>query len=170
LKKARKGACKALASAEIQQVTNDRLLEVAKTEKQKQGRKKGKDYGSGRVIGIEVIEQREQEARDNAFLRAWKEDFARINLGVFTDSKAKSRKGKEKALEASVSLLDARLFNEPIALSPTKRKRKALDQEIAPRKKSKGLQEKEVEAEQEPEIRTRVGRAIKKTSKVQKRV
>jgi hypothetical protein len=64
-----KGTCKALASTEIQQVTNDRLLVVAKTEKKKGARTKGKDCSYGRVIGIEIIGQIEQEVRDKAFLK-----------------------------------------------------------------------------------------------------
>jgi len=64
LKKLQKGACKAITVAETQQITNERLLEVAKEEKNRNKRKKGKDYRIGRVIGIEVLEQRDKEARD----------------------------------------------------------------------------------------------------------
>jgi hypothetical protein len=116
---------------------------VAKEEKRKGARKKEKDYGYGRVMGIEVIEQRDQEARDKAFLKAWKEDFTRINLDVFAGPKAKppckkrTRKGKEKALEATVAplaLLDPSLFNDnleatSIVSSPIKEKRKASEDE-----------------------------------------
>ena len=70
LKRARKGACKAIANAKIQQITNDRLLEVAKEEKKRRGRKKAKDYGYGGVIGIEALKAKEQEERDRQFLLA----------------------------------------------------------------------------------------------------
>jgi hypothetical protein len=56
LKKLQKGACKALATAETNRITNNRLLEVAREEKQKGKRKKGKDCGFGRVMGVEVLE------------------------------------------------------------------------------------------------------------------
>ena len=48
---------------------NDRLLEVAKEQKRKGSRKKGKDCGIGRVIGIKVIEEREEKAREATFLK-----------------------------------------------------------------------------------------------------
>jgi hypothetical protein len=142
-------------------------------------------------MGIEVIEEREQEARDRKLLKAWKEEFCRINLEVFVGPKAKSpckkptRKGKEKetALEAMIEPLPLlpRLFDANLrATSPTKAptakgkgkgKEKASKEEIEPRKKSKGLQEEEragIEADAQPEMRTRVGRAVKRTSKAQK--
>jgi hypothetical protein len=176
LKKARKGACKALADSNIQRVTNDRLLEVAKEQKRRGTRKRAENCSNGRVIGIEAIEEREQKARDNAFLKAWKEDFAIIDPKIFIEPKAKSRKRKRKVTdaeaeaeaeaEATILLVDYRLFEEPIG-SPTKKGKKS-----KPRKKAKGAQKTvEIEAESwsESEVRTRVGRVIKRTSKVQKR-
>jgi hypothetical protein len=56
LKKLRKGTCKAIASAETHRITNNRLLKVAKEEKKKGKRKKGKNCSFGRVMGIEVLE------------------------------------------------------------------------------------------------------------------
>jgi hypothetical protein len=107
-------------------------------------------------------------------LKAWKEDFAIINPKVFIEPKAKSRKRKRKVTdaeaeaeaEATILLVDYRLYEEPIR-SPTKKGKKA-----KPRKKANGLQETvEIEAESwlESEVRTRAGRVIKRTSKVQKR-
>jgi hypothetical protein len=119
-------------------------------------------------------------------LKAWKEDFAIIDPKVFIEPKAKSRKRKRKVTdaeaeaeakakaqaeaeaeaEATILLVDYRLYEEPIR-SPTKKGKKA-----KPRKKAKGLQETvEIEAESwsESEVRTRAGRVIKRTSKVQKR-
>ena len=185
LKKVRKGAYKALTAAEIQRVTNNRLLEVAKEEKKRKSRKKGKDCGYGRVMGIEVLQQREQEQKEREFLNAWKEDFGMISLEVFMDSKAtrKPRKKKEKALEPSeapvsfdstvlfdvaITSSNTRLIDKPSISSYAKGKgnRKALDTGLEPRKKLKGPQTEQPVARQEPEVRTRAGRAIKKTSKL----
>ena len=72
--------------------------------------------------------------------------------------------------EATIPLLDPRLFREPIGSSSTKGKRKA--SQAKPRKKVKVLQETiaiEAESWSESEVRTRAGRVIKRTSKVQKR-
>jgi hypothetical protein len=53
-----------ITNAETHCITNNWLLEVAKEEK-----KKGKNCSFGRVIGIEVLEQRDKEARDRAILK-----------------------------------------------------------------------------------------------------
>jgi len=183
LKKAQKGACKAIANAETQRVTNDRLLEVAKEQKRKGSRKKGTGCSVGRVMGIEIIEEREQKTREAAFLKAWKEDFSIIDPEVFTEPKARSRKRKGKAIEATevmeatIPLLDPKLFDEPTGLSPMKEKgkRKAAEEKTKPRKKAKGLREQEIveiEAQlwaESSEVRTRAGRVVKRTSKMQRR-
>jgi hypothetical protein len=149
---------------------NDRLLEVAKEQKRKGSRKKRMDCSAGRVIGIEVIEEREQKAREVAFVKAWKEDFSIIDLDVFAEPKVKSRKrkGKAKAIEPTEAtiLLDSVLFDEPIESSPTS-KRKATNEKARPRKKAKELQEQvesiiQVEALQ---VRTRARRIVKRTAK-----
>jgi hypothetical protein len=154
LKKARKGACKALASAEIQQVTNDRLLVVAKTEKKKGARTKGKDCGYGRVMGIEVIEQMEQEARDKAFLKAWNEGF-NISPDIFTLTTSTESKAK---------------LAKPRYRKPAKGKGKALDKEKEASNKGKERIEAVEAVEAEPEMRSRAGRAIKRTAKVQEQM
>ena len=81
---------------------NDQLLEVAKEEKMKSKRKKGKNCGFGRVIGIEVIEQREKEVEEKAFLKAWLAEFAKTSTDIFATPK-RARKAsspiKRKALE-----------------------------------------------------------------------
>ena len=146
LKKLQKGAYKAIANAETQRITNDRLLEVAKEEKKRGKRKKGKNCGFGRVMGIEVIEQREEEARERAFLKAWKEDFSKIDTNIFIAPK--------KAIKAS---------------SPTKRasptKRKALELiELGPKKKLRIECNGTAEIEA-PVTQTRVGRRVKRTLK-----
>jgi septum formation inhibitor MinC len=185
LKKAQKGACKALADSQTQRVTNDRLLEVAKEQKRRGARKRAEDCSSGRVIGIEAIEKREQKARDSAFLKAWREDFAIIDPKVFIELKVKSRKRKRKAIdaeaeaeaeaEATIPLLDPRLFEEHIR-SPTKKggEKASKAKATKPRKKAKALQETiEIDAEswsESEEVKTRAGRVVKRTSKVQKRV
>jgi hypothetical protein len=169
---------------------NDRLLQVAKEEKQKRSRKKGKNCGYGRVMGIEVIEEREQEAGDRQFLKFWKEEFCKLGPELFaelpkprspckkatkktTRMATRKEKEKEKALEAMMGplpVLDPRLFEANLqATSPTKAKgkRKASEENAKPRKKAKEVREEET---MEVEVRTRVGRPIKRTSKVQKRV
>jgi hypothetical protein len=167
-------------------------------EQKRRGTRKREDYSTRRVIGIEAIEEREQKARDNAFSKAWKEDFSIIDPKVFVELKVKSRKRKRKATEAeaeaeaeaaaeaeavaeveavaeaeaeaTIPLLDPRLFEEPIGSSTRKEKKKAF--KAKPKKKAKRVQETiEIEAESwsELEVRTRAGRVIKRTSKVQKR-
>lgn len=152
-------------------------------------------------MGIEVIEEREQEARDRQFLKFWKEEFCKLGPELFaelpkprspckkatkktTRMATRKEKEKEKALEAMMGplpVLDPRLFEANLqattptkaanlqATSPTKAKgkRKASEENAKPRKKAKEVREEET---MEVEVRTRVGRLIKRTSKVQKRV
>jgi DDE superfamily endonuclease len=156
LQKLQKGACKAIASAETHRITNDRLLEVAKAENKRGKRNKGnrKDCNYGRVMGIEVIEQRRQFAKEKEFLKAWKEDFTKIGPDIFTALKGKSL--AKRAIKASLPI-----------------KRKALEAielgaiELGPKKKPRTEElEKETEEVEALRARTRAGRVVKRTSKV----
>jgi len=143
LKKLQKGTCKALATAETNRITNNRLLEVAREEKQKGKRKKGKDCGFGRVMGVEVLEQRNKEAIDRAISKVWTTEYAKINPSIFTmpiAAKKASSPTKKRALEVVEQSLEKRLRLEYIG------------------------EEEEVRIEA-PETRTRSGRTVKRTSK-----
>jgi hypothetical protein len=79
-----------------------------------------------------------------------------------------------EVIEATILLLDPKLFDEPTGLSPMKEKgkRKAAEEKAKPRKKAKGLREQEIveiEAQlwaESSEVRTRAGRVVKRTSKM----
>jgi hypothetical protein len=112
---------------------------VAKEEQQK-----GKDCGFGRVIGIEVLEQREKEATDRAFSKVWMTEYAKINPSIFTTIVTIARKASSLAKKRALEAIEKR---------PEKRLRLESVQE-----------EDEVRIEA-PETQTRSGRIIKRTSK-----
>jgi hypothetical protein len=94
---------------------------VAKEEKRRSQRKKAKEQTFRRVIGIEVIHQRQEEAQEKEFLRVWQAEFFKIDLDIFTESITtwKTRKPaapkKRKALE-TVKLVPKRRVRLEIAL------------------------------------------------------
>jgi hypothetical protein len=143
LKKLQKGIYKALATAETNRITNNWLLEVAREEKRNGKRKKGKGCGFGRVMGIEVLEQRNKEAIDRAISKVWTTEYTKINPSIFSMpivAKKASSPTKKRALEVVEQSLEKRLRLEYIR------------------------EEEEVRIEA-PETRTRSGRTVKRTSK-----
>jgi hypothetical protein len=58
LKKIEKGAIQAYTASTIQQITNDKLIKAAK---QGQKRRFDKARGFGRVMGVEVLMQRQAD-------------------------------------------------------------------------------------------------------------
>jgi len=145
LKKLTKGACKAFATAIAHHITNGRLLEVAKEEKQKGKRRKGKDCGFARVIGIEVLEQREKEAIDKAISKVWTSEYAKISPDIFTISIA-AKKTRSPIKKRALGVVEQR---------PEKRMRLDCNEE----------EEEEVRIAM-PETQTRSGRTVKRTLKV----
>jgi hypothetical protein len=116
---------------------------VAREEKRNGKRKKGKGCGFGRVMGIEVLEQRNKEAIDRAISKVWTTEYTKINPSIFSMpivAKKASSPTKKRALEVVEQSLEKRLRLEYIR------------------------EEEEVRIEA-PETRTRSGRTVKRTSK-----
>jgi hypothetical protein len=76
-----KGACKAIANVEIQQSTNTELLEAV-AQNSRRSKRTGEHYGLARVMGLEVVQEREEWASNKALDAVWN-SLLKLPLDLF---------------------------------------------------------------------------------------
>jgi len=127
LNKIGKGACQAIANAQIQRLTNVQLL-AALEQKKQQANRLNEHYGFAQVMGCEVIKERQAKFYQKWMEMHWK-DLTKIQLDIFptpvkrSPVKAVTGRGNQRAFNAAVKpylKLSLDIFDDQVSISPPK--------------------------------------------------
>ena len=130
LAKLEKGACKAIATAQLQSTANDKLIKAIKEKKKREkGPTNQQHYGYARVMDLEAVQERIHQANIRFMNTTWKE-LLRLGPAIFTwPTPLKKRVvGWKKAIEPEPGLEpELEMEVEPIItragrVSPRKRR------------------------------------------------
>jgi len=189
LQKLEKGATKAFTDSRIQQATNNSLIKAAKESRNK--KKFDKAKGFGRVMGVEVLMQRQAEFIQKVIDSTWQAQYSHLDPDLFTSQKPKTKpkpnRGPNKRVwhaatkefrktEPDIFTIDIELAPASPILeqeSPKKRKTTALVPMPAKRRRytKKPIVEvieldlEDSELAEIPVVQSRAGRVVRRTDK-----